>query len=123
MLALDSKPTFVNQFIKLESENNSENFRLFRYIGGNDVQEVISHPLFGTFTANNLEQAMALDLLLDDSVKLVSLIGQAGTGKTFLVLLAGLFKMLHEHSYKRIMVTRPTVSLGPDIGFLPGDAR
>lgn len=118
---LEQPPAAINQFIKLMSENNPENYRLFRYLGGDQVHEVKHTPLFGCFMPQNIEQEMALDLLLDDSVKLVSLIGIAGTGKTFLVLLAGLIKMLHARTYRRVMVTRPTVALGPDIGFLPGD--
>ena len=66
---------------------------------------------------------MALDLLLDDSVQLVSLLGQAGTGKTFLTLLAGLHKTIEEKSYSKMLVARPIVSLGADIGFLPGDVQ
>lgn len=119
---LSTDLTCINQFVRLHSENNPENYRLFRFLGGNEFHEVHPQKLFGVFSALNKEQAMALDLLLDDSIKLVSLIGKAGTGKTFLVLLAGLYKMLHERAYKRVMVTRPTVSLGPEIGFLPGDA-
>lgn len=120
---LDTPPAAINQFIKVSSENNPEAYRLFRYLGGDQMHEVNHKPLFGCFMPKNIEQEMALDLLLDDSVKLVSLIGIAGTGKTFLVLLAGLAKMLHARAYRRVMVTRPTVSLGPDIGFLPGDVN
>jgi PhoH-like ATPase len=121
MESLTEKPGYCNQFIKLVSQNNHENYRLFRYLGGTNFHEVAIAPLFNCFSPHNLEQEMALDLLLDDSVELVSLIGKAGTGKTFLVMLAGLIKVLHEKSHRAIMVTRPTVSLGPDIGFLPGD--
>lgn len=119
--SLATPPEFINQFIRLSAENNPEHFRLFRFKGGEQVIEVRNHTAFGIFSAKNSEQLMALDLLLDDSVQLVSLIGKAGTGKTFLILLAGLLKMLNERVYQRIMVTRPTISLGPDIGFLPGD--
>ncbi|MDQ5890419.1 MAG: PhoH-related ATPase [Candidatus Dependentiae bacterium] len=123
MDALDNKPTYVNQFVKLVSQNNAEVYRLFRFLGGSQFKEVQSTPIFNCFSAKNAEQAMTLDLLMDDSVELVSLIGKAGTGKTFLVLLVGLIKVLHERTHRRIMVTRPTVSLGPDIGFLPGDVN
>jgi len=119
--SLSSPPSYRNQFIKIASENNPENFRIFRFEGGETVHEVSNNPLFGKFCAKNSEQMMALDLLMDERIKLVSLIGIAGTGKTFLVLLAGLAQVLHHQRYRRIMVTRPTVALGPDIGFLPGD--
>ncbi len=68
----------------------------------------------------NIEQKCALDLLLRDDVKLVTLIGPAGTGKTLLALAAGLRKVFDENTYSRILVSRPIVPLGKDIGFLPG---
>ncbi len=68
----------------------------------------------------NVEQRCALDLLLRDDVKLVTLIGPAGTGKTMLALAAGLRKVFDEAVYNRILVSRPIVPLGRDIGYLPG---
>jgi PhoH-like ATPase len=68
----------------------------------------------------NIEQKCALDLLLRDDVKLVTLIGPAGTGKTLLALAAGLRKVFDEGTYSRILVSRPIVPLGKDIGYLPG---
>jgi PhoH-like ATPase len=77
-------------------------------------------PVFGIMP-RNLQQTMALDLLLDDSVKLVSLIGAAGTGKTLLALAAGLAKTLNEEVYQKMLCARPIMPLGRDIGYLPGD--
>jgi PhoH-like ATPase len=71
------------------------------------------HPL-------NLEQKCALDLLLRDDVKLITLVGQAGTGKTLLALAAGLKKVFDDGIYTRILVSRPIIPLGKDIGYLPG---
>ena len=71
------------------------------------------HPL-------NVEQKCALDLLLRDDIKLVTLVGQAGTGKTLLALAAGLKKVFDEGLYTRILVSRPIIPLGKDIGYLPG---
>ncbi len=68
----------------------------------------------------NLEQKYALDLLLRDDIKLVCLIGQAGTGKTLLALAAALRKVFDDNVYSRILVSRPIVPLGKDIGYLPG---
>ena len=68
----------------------------------------------------NVEQKCALDLLLRDDVKLVTLIGPAGTGKTLLALAAGMRKVFDEGTYTRILVSRPIVPLGKDIGYLPG---
>ncbi|MEN9343364.1 MAG: uncharacterized protein RLZZ453_151 [Chlamydiota bacterium] len=68
----------------------------------------------------NVEQKCALDLLLRDDVKLVTLMGPAGTGKTLMALAAGLRKVFDEGLYSRILVSRPIIPLGKDIGFLPG---
>ena len=68
----------------------------------------------------NLEQKCALDLLLRDDIKLVTLIGPAGTGKTLLTLAAGLKKVFDDSIYNRILVSRPIIPLGKDIGYLPG---
>lgn len=70
--------------------------------------------------ARNFEQKLAIDLLMDDRVKLVSLMGTAGTGKTLLALACGLQKCLDEGKYTRMLVARPVYPMGRDIGFLPG---
>jgi PhoH-like ATPase len=69
----------------------------------------------------NKEQAFALDLLLDDSIRLITLIGKAGTGKTLLALAAGLKRTTEDGAYTRLLVSRPIMPLGRDLGFLPGD--
>ncbi len=68
----------------------------------------------------NVEQKCALDLLLRDDVKLVTLLGPAGTGKTVLALAVGLKKVFDEGGYTKILVSRPIIPLGKDIGYLPG---
>ena len=69
----------------------------------------------------NREQRFALNLLLQDSIKLVTLVGKAGTGKTLLAIAAGLQKVADEKLYNRLLISRPVVPMGNDIGFLPGD--
>jgi len=68
----------------------------------------------------NVEQKCVMDLLLRDDIKLVSLLGPAGTGKTLLALACGLFKVFDENIFSRILVSRPIMPLGKDIGYLPG---
>jgi PhoH-like ATPase len=80
---------------------------------------VEKHSVWG-ITARNREQNFALNLLMDPEVDFVSLLGQAGTGKTLLTLAAGLAQTLDEPRYSEIIVTRVTVPVGEDIGFLPG---
>ena len=71
-------------------------------------------------SARNKEQNYALNLLMDPEVDFVSLVGQAGTGKTLLALAAGLTQVMDEKIYQEIIMTRTTISVGEDIGFLPG---
>jgi PhoH-like ATPase len=70
--------------------------------------------------ARNREQSFALNLLMDPDIDFVTLLGAAGTGKTLLALAAGLAQSLDTKRYREIIVTRETVPLGEDIGFLPG---
>lgn len=70
--------------------------------------------------ALNFQQRIAFDLLLDPEVQLVSLVGKAGTGKTLLAIAAGLRMTIEDQKYSRVLVSRPVVPLGKDIGFLPG---
>ncbi len=113
----------INQFVMIESNNNPTNYRLFRYLGNETFKSVSIPQLRWPITPRNPQQLMTLDLLLDESIQLVSLIGPAGTGKTFLALLAGLHQVLIQNTYERILVSRPVIPLGPDIGYLPGDIQ
>jgi len=113
----------TNEFIILQSENNPYNVRLFRYLGDDQFKPVDTVDLKWALSPRNIQQRMALDLLLDDSVRLVTLMGPAGTGKTFLALVAGLHEVLLYENYEKMLITRPVIPLGPDIGYLPGDVR
>jgi PhoH-like ATPase len=69
----------------------------------------------------NREQHFALDALLDDNIKLVTMVGKAGSGKTLIAIAAGLAKVTEEQVFQRLLVSRPIFPLGRDIGYLPGD--
>lgn len=84
----------------------------------NDYREE-KHNVWG-ITARNREQNFAINLLLDEEIDFVTLLGTAGTGKTLLSLAAGLAQTLDQHRYTEIIMTRATVPVGEDIGFLPG---
>ncbi len=69
----------------------------------------------------NARQRVAFELLMDDSIPLVTLVGKAGTGKTLLAIAAGLKKTLEDKQYTRLLVSRPVIPVGKDIGYLPGE--
>jgi PhoH-like ATPase len=71
--------------------------------------------------ARNREQQFAFDMLLNDDIQLVTLVGKAGTGKTLLAIAAGLYKSADDEQYSRLLVSRPIFPLGRDLGYLPGD--
>lgn len=71
----------------------------------------------------NREQQFALDLLLNNEIQVVTLVGKAGTGKTLLAIAAGLLKVSDEAVYSRLLVSRPVFPMGRDLGFLPGDVE
>lgn len=84
------------------------------------IEPLLKVPNIWGLKPRNVEQRCAVDLLLRDDIKLVTLLGQAGTGKTLLALACGLRKVFDENLYSRILVSRPVVPLGRDIGYLPG---
>lgn len=71
----------------------------------------------------NVEQQFAFDALLNEEVKLVTLVGKAGTGKTLLAIAAGLEMAINQEKYTRLLVSRPVQPMGKDLGFLPGDVN
>ena len=115
---------FPNQCLALEADNGLE--ALVRDVGKDVVELQLagdyrnqSNSVWG-ITARNREQNFALNLLMDPGVDFVTLMGTAGTGKTLLTLAAGLAQTMDSKLYKEIIMTRATVSVGEDIGFLPG---
>jgi PhoH-like ATPase len=117
----------VNQFVYLEPKNGESPFygQVRQITGKTAVLRTLrdfSHSknnVWGVL-ARNREQNFALNLLMDPECDFVTLLGQAGTGKTLLALAAGLAQVLETKLYNEIIVTRVTVPVGEDIGFLPG---
>lgn len=103
-----------------------EKEHVFRYHAGEDALMPVPRefPLLEGIGPRNVEQRMALTLLLDPKVQLVTLVGKAGTGKTFLALVSALAQLQRGRrhgAYDRILLSKPVVAMGPDIGYLPGD--
>lgn len=108
-----------NEFAVLKSGSQSA---LGRIRGGKlkPLYHYTGDPVWG-LVPRNVEQKLALDLLLDPDIPLVTVTGKAGTGKTLLALAAALQQTLDEKRYRKILVARPVVPMGRDIGYLPGD--
>lgn len=114
---------FENEGVMVKAGNKSA---LARCVDG-ELHVIKDKLVNNTFNINprNAEQALALDLLLDDNIKLVCLSGKAGVGKTLLALAAGLQKTMNEvedgeYIYDKVTVARPTVAMGNELGFTPG---
>ncbi|MFY9614692.1 MAG: PhoH family protein [Candidatus Dormiibacterota bacterium] len=114
---------YPNQFVHFQVPENHSLSALGRF----DVAERAIVPLAPVqkdtwgIQAKNLGQRFALDALMNDEISLVTLTGRAGTGKTLLALAAGLHKVVDEHVFRRLLVTRPVIPMGKDVGYLPGD--
>jgi PhoH-like ATPase len=114
----------VNQFVWQDSPNPFQ-AKVIELAGNTATLETVkdfSHQKNNVWgiTARNREQNFALNVLMDPQIDFVSLLGQAGTGKTLLTLAAGLTQILETKTYSEIIMTRVTVPVGEDIGFLPG---
>ncbi|TMA92033.1 MAG: PhoH family protein [Deltaproteobacteria bacterium] len=114
---------YPNEFALLKDRNAPNHTALSKY----SAQKGRFVPLLKSLKEGawglrprNKEQSFALDLLLNDEIKLVTIVGKAGTGKTLLAIAAGLQKTMEEQVYQKMLVSRPVFPLGKDIGFLPG---
>jgi PhoH-like ATPase len=112
-----------NEFVLLRDREAPQHTALGRYDGLQKKIVPIRKLRDGVWgiRPRNKEQHYALDLLLNDDIKLVTLVGKAGTGKTLVAIAAGLQKVVEENIYQKLLVSRPVYPLGRDIGFLPGD--
>ena len=113
-----------NQYVLMVSNANEKKTCLGRFYTHFQPIKKIVHSKIPDWkiSSRNKEQAFAIDLLMDPSVKVVSLVGRAGSGKTLCAIAAGLQQTigLRENPYDRMIVSRPVQPLGKDIGFLPG---
>jgi PhoH-like ATPase len=114
---------YPNEFLILKNGNDSV---LARFLGPGLPLKHIEPRGIGKFMPKNKEQIFAIDLLMDANVKLVTLIGKAGSGKTLCALAAGLEQVIgnvgkgSKNRYKTLVITRPIQPMGKDVGYLPG---
>ena len=113
---------FANQFVQV-NYSKEKSFQLTRWSSRDKALWTVP-PLNGPVSGIrplNLRQQLAFNLLLDPSIQLVTLVGKAGTGKTLLAIAAALSQTLEMKLYSRVLVSRPVIPMGKDIGFLPGN--
>jgi PhoH-like ATPase len=118
----DGKKYFPNEYCTLTDESNTKKAALSKVDAtGTKLIPIIDcrDGIWG-IKPRNREQHFALDALLDDRIKLVTLMGKAGTGKTLLAMAAGLKRVVNDREFRRLVVARPTISMGKELGFLPG---
>lgn len=121
-MRIENENLYANACVMLRSLDDEKRTALGRCVENGLVRRV-AVPTDGIMGVRprNREQIFALDLLLDDSVRLVTLVGAAGTGKTLLALAAGLKRCVQHGAFTRLLVSRPLIPLGKDLGYLPGD--
>ncbi len=122
MLPCPVQGMYANEFVLLKAAENENKTALAKYKADSNnlvsLYHVSSKPY--SVEAQNLQQKFAIELLLCNEIQLVTMVGRAGTGKTLLALACGLQKVLEEHVYRKLLVSRPIMPLGKDIGYLPG---
>lgn len=106
-----------NEYIVLKNGGSASG--LARYVEG-ELRPIITCDEIWGLKPKSKEQKFALDALLDDDIKLATLLGPAGGGKTLLAVAAGLIQVLESRKYKKLIVSRPIQPMGNDIGYLPG---
>jgi PhoH-like ATPase len=114
---------FANQFLHLQDQTSGSHSALARYYHERKSLAPLQDYSGGVWGIRplNREQQYAMDILMDERIRLVSLVGIAGTGKTLLALAAGLEKTVEQGTYKRLVACRPILPMGRDLGYLPGD--
>jgi PhoH-like ATPase len=114
---------FPNQYVTLINNSDPAQIAYGRYdLHKNAIMRLTTESKSGIWriSPKNREQIFAMDALMNDDIQLVTLVGKAGTGKTLLAVAASLYKTVDENVYSRILISRPTLPMGKDIGFLPG---
>jgi len=125
LLPDQDKKLFPNQYVVLTGKSDPKKSAVCRFVNYHTpLKKVYTYKDIWGLSANNKEQKFAMDLLFDKDIKIVSLTGQAGTGKTLIAAACGLEQVLNssrsQGGYDKLIITRPVQPLGRDIGFLPG---
>jgi PhoH-like ATPase len=125
LLPEQKEKLYPNQYLVLKSESDKKKSAICRFKDySTPLRKIYTYNDIWGLSANNKEQKYAMDLLFDPSIQIISLTGQAGTGKTLIAAACGLEQVLHssksQGGYDKLIITRPVQPMGRDIGFLPG---
>ena len=121
----ERKGFYPNEYIIMHETGNPQKRQLGRFYEkkGGIVPLIKAREGVWGVHPKNVEQQFAFDALLNNEINLVSLVGKAGTGKTLLAIAAGLESTIGQQKFSRVLVSRPIIPMGRDLGFLPGDVN
>jgi len=123
MLELPKGSFSANQYLIMKADDEDKNGKAMARVNAecNKIIPLIRAPReFGAIQPKNMEQCFLIDALLDENIKLVTVSGRAGSGKTLLSVLASYYQTVESRTYSKMLVARPIVPMGNDLGYLPG---
>ncbi len=109
-----------NEYLIMKNSTDAKQTALARFKKGKAVKLIAPKTVLWGVKPLNVQQTFAMESLIDDKIKLVAFLGIAGTGKTLLALAGGLSKVFDDNSYRKLLISRPVIPMGKDIGYLPG---
>lgn len=110
---------YENQYVYMKSNVNTQHSALVKYVKGDLVKIINAKDIWG-ISARNMGQRFAFDALFDPNIKLVTLIGGPGVGKTLVSIASGISQTIELSVYKKLIMARPIIPVGKDLGYLPG---
>ncbi len=120
---IDKENIYPNEFFVLKKDKSHSGLARAKKLSDGKMELILLNTKDVTIWGLrplNVQQRFAIELLLDEKINLVTLVGVAGAGKTLLAIACGLYKVIDEKVYRRMLISRPVVPMGKDIGYLPG---
>jgi PhoH-like ATPase len=113
----------VNEYVHCTFDGEFCNGMIYRHLKNGWFEKLDMKPHLASITPKSPEQIMIANSLVNKDIPLVSMIGRAGSGKTLLAIAAGIQQVLIKHEYRKLIITRPIMPVGKDLGYLPGDVN
>jgi PhoH-like ATPase len=114
-------PSYYNNYRPNPNEYELHEDGLHKKLANGKLVKLGKDPQIWNIRHKNVEQRCAIDALLDPNISLVTITGKAGTGKTLLAIAAGLEQVINKNKFQKLIVSRPVVPMGQDLGYLPGE--